>query len=211
MAEPPLWSDTELVRYLGVAEALFARHTHILVDDSSTFTEFSTVIGQSLYALDKRIVFIAELGLVVDDGVNDPTYTPLRDRTRGQLRSSYNTGRPYEYTAQVTKGSLRLYPTPDAVYDITMEVARKPLRVMSLPSDTSELDEEYQLCLCDYAAWQALTNNDPEGSNTVAAQVFKDKWDTVLRDVKRDMSKQRAGAYPRARGNWTGKIGGRYF
>ena len=210
-AVPPLWSDTELIRYLGQAEALFARHTHILTDSESDFTTFDTVAGQNLYALDKRIIFVAEAGIVLTAEDNSQSWHPLRDRTRVQLRNNFVQGRPNEYTAQVNKQSIRLSPVPDDVYTVQLSVARKPKKVMTQPAESPEIDEEYQLALCDYAAWQALMNNDPDGSNTVAADKFRDKWDLVLRDVKRDMSKQRAGAYPRARGNWTGKIRSRYW
>lgn len=205
-AEPYLWSDTELLHWLNEAHNLFARRTHALTDDTDAMTTFQTEAGTASYKLDDRIVFVAEAGIVTDDGNGNLSYQELRDRTRVQLRNTLRQGRPCAFTAQVSRNNIRLYPVPDDVYDIQMVVARKPLKRLVHAQDVPEIDEDYQYGLCDYVAWKALTNNDPEGANMSAAKDFQAAWALMLRDAKRDFARLRAGPNPRARGNWTGKI-----
>ena len=210
-AKPYLWQDIELVRFLNQAESDFARRTHCLIDDESTFTTLTTVIGQSTYTLDDRIIFVKELGLVLDDGEGNLTYRELGDKTRHQQRDNYAQGCPYSYNLQVARNKLRLYPVPDAEYTIKLSVARKPLRAMSNPKDVPEIPEEWHLCLCDYAAGRALINNDPERANMQSKNEFMASWDLHVRDAKREFTNLRSGVTPRARTNWTGKRWGTYF
>lgn len=209
MAEPPLWTDTELLRYLNEAEVTFARRTFALTDSTSAFTTFNTVVGQADYALDKRILLVAEAGIVTytTDTVPVPdSYQPLMDGARSQVPISFSQGKPCSQTAQVATGTIRLNPVPDDVYEVRLIVARKPLKSLVNSKDVPEIDEEYHICLCDFAAWRALRNNDPEGANMVAANEFRASWDLTIRDVRRDMARMRLGVKPQARANWTGKM-----
>lgn len=208
-AQPQLWSDTELIRYLNLAQVEFCRRTFALTDGSSSFTTFNTVAGDGAYLLDKRIVFIAEAWTVGRDNPDDVTEItsvhPLRDGARGQVPVSVHKGRPACWTAQIGTGMIRLHPVPDDVYEVQMIVSRKPLRDMADAKDIPEIDEEYHIPLCDFAAWRALTNNDPEGANMSSAKEFRAAWDLTIRDVRRDMARMRLGPKPQARANWTGK------
>lgn len=208
-AVPSLWSDNEIVRYLNQAEKEFAIRTHDIVDDTTVaVTQFITVPGQQVYTLHKSVIMVNELGLVEydeEDPPNEVSYSPLKDRTRQQLRRRYSKGRPTAYTAQVRTGSIRLDPIPDAAYTIEMVVARKPLRSMSQELHVPEIDEQYHLNLCDFAAFRCLTNNKPEGSDMAEGSEFKALWDLAVRDAKRAITNERAGTNPRAWVNWTGK------
>lgn len=210
-AAPYLWQDTELLRYLNQAQLEFARRTHILSDDESAFTSFSTVAGTSTYEFDDRIIAITEIGLEIDDGNGNLSYHGLRDRTRNQLKNSYSQGRPTQYNVQVAQNKIRLYPVPDAVYTVRMLVARKPLRDLQNGRDVPEIPEDYHLTLCNFAAMKALMNNDPERSQMQAATDFRGQWDLDVRDAKRYIAQLRGGVSPRARSNWTGKRWGSYI
>jgi hypothetical protein len=208
---PYLWQDAELLRYLNQAQLEFCRRTHTLQDDGSAFTTFDTVIGQNVYELDSRIIFVGECGVVLDDGNGNLSYHDMRDRTRGQLKNSYIAGRPNTYTLQVARQKIRLSPVPDAVYTVRMVVARKPLNDMVQARDEPEIPEDYHLTLCNFAAMKALMNNDPERAQMQAAGEFRSQWDLDIRDAKRYMTHMRSGVSPQARSNWTGKRWGNYF
>ena len=210
-AKPQLWTDTELVRFLNCGYKDFAIRTHNIIDDATpAYTTFDTVIGQDVYDLDPVVLLINELGIAEYD-ITDPllplltNYTPLQDRMRGQGKRIFMSGRPYYYTAQVRTNSIRLIPTPDAVYTIEMVVARKPKYDLSQGTDTPEINEEYHLNLCDFAAWRALTGNDPDGTNMTAGKAFRDIYDLAVRDAKRALARERLGVSPQGRANWTGK------
>lgn len=195
---PYLWSDDELIRYLNEAQAQFARRTHQLTDDSSDFTFVETEQGVATYTLDPRIVFVAEIHH--SDGI------ALRDRTRRTMRRGPTEGRPTLYSLDGQHRVMRLFPTPDAVYTLDLLVARKPLIALATDEDTPEIDEDYHLALCDGAVYRALRNNDPDASNTLSADTFKDSFDLQVRDAKRAVFRLRAGANLVARNNWTGKV-----
>lgn len=216
-ALPYLWQDAELNKYLSDAQVQFARRTHALVDDVSDFTEIITAADQELYPLDDRILRVDEAGIFDDLG----SYCALVDGTRGQIARRTTPGRPRAFTMQHTvdlegeagdpegsgspRHALRFDCVPDGIYTVQLRVARKPLCPLEEDRDVSELDEDYQLLLCDYAAWRALSNNRPEGANMAAAGDFLQTWDRGVRDAKRDIALLRAGADPRAMANWTGK------
>jgi hypothetical protein len=204
-AIPYLWSDKELILYLNEAMRLFARRTHCITDSTNTLTTFNTVVGTADYVLDRRIVFVSELGVVLDPGEDYQSYHPLTDNTRGQQLVTFSQGRPLCYTAQVASYNIRLSPVPDAVYKVVMTVARKPLLAVVQGTDIPEIDEDYHLALVDYAAYRALSNNDVDGTSQVSAEAFFAKWGLAVRDAKRDLSKTRSGASPQAHNNWTGK------
>lgn len=211
-ALPQLWTDSELLRFVNQAQLEFAIRTHNIVDDTTAeYTTITTEAGLGIYPISDKVVHVSEVGLVEYD-TTDPqnpvetNYQQLRSRTRNQLRRRYSKGRPCYYTAQVRSHAIRLDPIPDDVYTIEMVVARKPKRELINEKDVPEIDSEWHLNLCDYAAFRALTNNDPEGANMSTAGEFKGLWDMAIRDCKRQMSVLRASETPRARVNWTGKV-----
>lgn len=216
-AVPQLWSDFELTKYLNDGYVDFCRRTHLLTDAESAFTTFDTEAGTPDYALDQRIVRINELGVYIEDDSVDPpvsTYRSLRDGTRSQVPHRELQGVPSCYTQQIgvvpsgttTRSKVRLYPVPDDVYTVQMLVVRKPLARLSDINDRLEIDDDYELALCDYAAWRALTNNRTEGANMAQAEKFKEAYLFAVKDAKRNIALQRAGVFPRAVANWTGKV-----
>ena len=142
---------------------------------------------------------------MLDPETDTASYHPMSSNTRGQQHTSFRKGRPCAYTIQTRSNAARLWPVPDDVYKVVMVVARKPLNKLVNSKDIPEIDEDYHLGLCDYAAWRALTNNDPEGANMAAADKFFGAWSLMVRDAKRDLRRMRAGQFPQARDNWTGK------
>lgn len=206
IAQPTLWSDAELTVFLNEAQANFARRTFCLVDDSSPFTMFTTVPEQQEYALDPSIVRIDSAGVAeydADTGTLTNWY-PLRDGTRHQVPRTHGHGAPRLYTTQTARHRLRLYPVPEAEYEVQMAVCRLPVP-LEQAIDECEIAEDYQLALCDYAAWRALKNNSPEGAQMMPAADFRAAYDLVVRDARRDIATLHQGVFPQARGNWTGK------
>jgi hypothetical protein len=206
VALPTLWTDAEFTLFLNEAQSNFARRTFCLSDDTSKFTCFETEPDIQGYALDPRILRIEELGLVLEDSNSHKTWIPLRDGTRHQVPRTFASGRPALYGTQVARHTLRLWPIPDDYYTVQMRVSRLPVTPMAAATDECEIDEDYQLALCDYAAWRALKNNNPEGANMASAADFRAAYELVVRDAKRDLATLHRGESAQARGNWTGKI-----
>lgn len=192
--KPSLWSDDELTLYLNEAHDQFARRTHCLADEESDFTFLQTEPGVALYALDPVVVFVSDI--LHEDGL------PVRKLGGGRLRSTAQ-GRPSRYNTDSAVRSLRLYPTPDAVYTLDLLVARKPLARLANGADEPEIDEDFHLSLCEWAAYRALRNNDTDGMNVVEAAKFRESWELAVREGKRAVMRYRAS--PRQLNNWTGK------
>lgn len=201
-ASPTLWSDAEFKAFLNEAQANFARRTFCLSTDSEPFTTFDTEVGRQSYPLDPRVLRIDELGIL---DPNDGRWIPLRPGTRGQVPRTHVRGRPMHYTADAVRHTIRLAPIPDDVFTVEMVVRHLPLVPMSDPDDECSVDEDYQLALCDYAAWRALKNNSPEGAQMVPAGDFRAAYELHVRDAKRDLANLHRGEFAQARNNWTGK------
>lgn len=196
-AAPHLWDTGELKVYLSQAEVIFCRRTHVLVAEDKPFAQVQTEPGKKAYDLGKKVVHVYE--------VLDETGRPLRDCSRSGFPKIFAENKPRAFTTARGKNMLTLSPTPDDEYHLSLLVAHLPEQTISQKGDHDEpeIPEEYQHHLCQYAAYKALMNNDPEGSNTVAAAEFLASWEEVLREAKRDVFRQRTPAGATVRTNWT--------
>lgn len=196
-AEPHLWSDEEIKVYLSQAEVIFCRRTHVLVTDEGSIAHLTTEAGKRAYDLGDKVVHVYE---VLDD-----TGRPLRDCARSAFPKIFAESKPRSFTSARGKNTLTLSPTPDDEYELSMLVAHLPAQSISdkSGSEEPEIPEEYRYYLCQYAAHKAMMNNDPEGSNTVAAETFLIAWEDALRQAKRDVFRQRTPAGASIRTNWT--------
>lgn len=196
-AEPHLWGDEELTLYFNQAEQLFARRTHCLIAEDGPLSELPLLQGEQAYALNPKTVAII--------AVYDNLGTIMRDVSRGKVKTRWMSGRPTAYSTDAAVKTIRFVPTPDDDYEVSMVVAHKPLNDLANPSDTPSIPEEYHLFLCDYVAYMALRNNDPEQSQMAAADMFRAQWEESVREAKRELHLLRNGANPRAVRSWTGK------
>lgn len=197
VAAPTLWSVEELLRYLSEAESIFARRTHcIVVDSDEPAAVLTTAQGVSTYALDPSVIHVYE--------IMDDTGRPLHDRSRRQLARTFGESAPRQFTTGRGSKTVRLAPTPDKEYALHMLIARKPERPLTCETDEPEIPEEYHLTLCQYAAYMCLSNNAPEGSDTISADKFLINWETAIREAKREQFRLRVPANARVVNNWTG-------
>lgn len=198
-AQPYLWPDELLILYFNDAQDQFARRTHCLSDSESDFTFIETEAGVASYALDPRVIFVAE--------IVDETGHPVRDRSRRQIVRRFGEGRPVAFTTDASVKTLRLHPTPDKAYVLDLLVARRPLNKLVDETDEPEIPEQHHLDLCDWVVYRCLRNNDPETvAMAVTPDVFRADWEMKVRDAKHDVYRLRSGDNPTARGNWTGKV-----
>lgn len=196
--KPYLWPDDLLRAFLNEAQDQFARRTHCLIDEESSFTVLETEVGERVYRLDPRVVFL--YAIYNDDG------RPLRDGPRRQMPIQPGEAKPTAFTCDTSTGRLRLYPAPDAVYTLYLRVARKPLQPLVNDDDVPEINEEYHLALCDWVVYRALRNNDIEAVQMTPADTFRASWELSVRDAKRDVVRMNAGHSARVLTNWTKKV-----
>lgn len=193
--QPYLWSDDLLLMLLNEAEIIFARKTHCLMTDCSSFAFVVTVPGQARYALSKDVIYVQEI--IREDG------NPVRNRSRSKMIGRMATGKPSTFSLDAGANAIKLHPTPDDEYELNMLVAHKPTRKITASSTSPEIPEEYHSALAQYACAKALTNNAPEGSDTVSAEPFMVAWEMALREAKRDAYHLRQGPSPTVINDWT--------
>jgi hypothetical protein len=196
LAQPVLWSNDELLLYLNDAESLFARRTHNIVDDTSDLGLLQVEAGKHTYTLNKKIIHVYE--------IEDEVGRPLKSRSRNQMPRVFGEGRPYAFTTGRGSKTVRLAPTPAEDTTFRMLVARMPEKPMVYEYDEPEIDEEYHLALCEWAVYRALTNNDPEGSETISAEPFLARWNQAISEAKREGFRLRTPTGATVRTNWTG-------
>lgn len=194
-AKPPLWSDEELTLYFNEAQDQFARRTHCLLDEESDFTVLETEVGVRLYTLDERIVYVSEM--LHEDG------THVRQGLRSRMNRGSAQAKSRYFSTDAKVRQIRLYPEPDDVYTIQMLVARKPLERLAVAADEPEIDEDYHITLCEWAAHRALRNNDVDGANMIEADKFRLSWEIAVRVAKLDVMRFRSSRMQL--NNWTGK------
>lgn len=198
--QPYLWADEELIRYFAEGEAKFARHTHCLVSDDNELSQLELQAGVASYPLSPDIIHVYDMHN--EEGV------PLRALPRSRAPHMVAEGSPRSFSTGRGSNTVRVYPTPDDAYVVTMLVAHLPIEKLSVDADQEyaepTIPEEYHLHLSLYAAYKALLNNDPEGSNTTAAADFYAQWMEALREAKRDGFSLRTPSNARVVTNWTG-------
>lgn len=193
---PYLWSDALLYRLLSQGEAIHARRTHSIVDDTQTI---STSIDEPGYDLPEGTIFV--LSARVDTRSRDmPSYT--RKAIPSHLLTS--TGEPSIFTLDERTNALRVYPVPDAAYTINLRTARLPSTAIA-SAVTPEIPTRYHEDLAEYAAWRALQSNDVDGQNTKSAERHKADWEQRVSDAKRELYRMQLGSNPSAVSSWTGK------
>ena len=182
-ASPQLFSDPSLIRYLNEGYAIFARTTHAFTREF----ELDTIAGQKRYDMPSDVIHVRDV--VGSYGIS------LGHYSRKTRRASC-TGRPTQYTTDTKHRSIKFWPVPDNVYTFEIEAAVLPERVED--GDELDLDYDHGLLLPHFIAFRTLMNNDPDGSQTVAASDFQALWLAGLRDAKMEFARMKLGDQPRA-------------
>lgn len=186
---PFLFSDDEIVAYINEGLSKFCRGTHSLIDRFVVQLDE----GVSTYDLPESTIHVRH--------VTTPAGVPLQPITRRHPLPE-RTGRPRVYTADVATGKFRVYPAPNEDTELELDVALMHEEVED--GDDIHLDPDHALLLAQWVAYRCLQNNDPDGSNTIAAEPFLASWLDGVRNAKMEFQHLRMGdvltAQPRS---WT--------
>lgn len=181
-AQPYLYSTDEIIRTISEGVKLFARHTHCLLQD----VQLTTTAGTARYTLPPTVCYVRQVSL---DG---HFLTPYTRRAKPRAYS----GRPTAYSTDSAQSSIKLWPIPDAAYTLTLDCAIVPAALSS--SSTIPLTDEWLPTIMDYAASRLLNNNDPDGSQQIAAALFEKRWKEGLLAAKNQEIIIRNGDEPSA-------------
>lgn len=204
IAQPQLWSDSELIRLLNYAEVQACRRAHLIID-ATTVTDMGTaatastngtagtngikslcwvpiVANQSTYSLSPKILQIKRCQLAsMTYPLNGPvTYSELDDLysgwfgTNGTVGTAGSGGVPYFYINE-PNNTLTFVPAPSSSDVARLVVSRIPLWPFTLQT-SPEIDEQYHIDLCDWAAHLAYLKPDSDTLNENLAKYYEDKF-----------------------------------
>lgn len=201
---PQLWSDAELLRFLNYAEVQACRRAHLIIDgttatDKGTAATASTngtagtngirslcwvpiVADQATYSLSPKILMIKRCQLAsmsyplqgpVTQSELDELY-PNWFGTNGTVGTAGSGGVPICFTNE-PNNSLTFILAPSSNDIARLVVSRIPLWPFTL--DTSpEIDEQYHVDICDWAAHLAYSKPDSETLNFNLAKIYEDRF-----------------------------------
>jgi hypothetical protein len=176
-AEPQLWPDSLILRYLQEAESLFCRMTHVYVTDD---TVIKTVAGQNKYEMPSNVLRV--IGAVTANNKLAEMY----DRAIVIVNQD-RTGEPKGYSTGLSPDRIVFYPVPDAEYEVTITAASLPDYPLRENSACMVVPNQYQFSLADYAAYRLLTSHDIDEMSQTLADKYERRWQEGLRDAKRSI------------------------
>lgn len=183
---PQLWSDSELLRLLNLAEAQACRRAQLIVDSSTEedndelpLCTLSITAGTATYSLSPKILQIRRCqlrsmsyplrGPVQIDELDDVAWGWMGT---GGIVSAGTGGSPSVFTNESNNRiTIVLAPASDDTADLV--VVRLPLDDITL-STSPEIEDQYHLGLCNWAAHLAYMKPDSETINLNLAKMHED-------------------------------------
>ena len=207
-----LWSDETLVRYIKDAERRFARQSLILRDSTTaSVVQIKLKTGVQDYPLHPSVLAVLSAkwkddafdlqrsGHALIKQANPPEFLSFDP----SAPTSVSPGRPLAYFTDETvvyahsgRVVLSVYPAPSSVENDTivyMRVIRLPVVRYSMDDldRESELPEDYQLDVLEWAAYRAQRGFDSDAGAPTSAEAHKAAFDlavqNAIKETKRKM------------------------
>lgn len=206
-----LWSSKTLTRYLNAAQERLCRRAWALVDIGHAQAGVITLVeGKTVYTLHKSVLRV--LGLTFDTGV-----VPLPGMSDADIQGAvvpttdffdYITvtartpGNPLAFSRDAGTRLIRVTPAPAAAQaglKLYLKVARLPTCPLEhdKPKQCPEVDEQWHLDMCRYAAGCALTHPTADSQQKTLGASLKEDFERVVRELRQE--RERAwSSIPRA-------------
>lgn len=195
---PNAWSDTELLRFLNYAEVQACRRAHLLVDSTTAndngtaatagtmgqkpLCQLTVVADQAYYLLSPKILQIKRCQLQsMTYPLEGPlSYAELDDLmagwfgTSGTVGTSGTGGVPYGFLNE-PGNTITFVLAPSTNDTAFLVVSRLPLTSFTIQT-SPEIDEQFHLGLCDWAAHLAFMKPDSDTLNLNLSKLYEDKF-----------------------------------
>lgn len=205
------WSDETLLRYIKDAERRFARDTLILRDGHSPqYCQITLLENVREYALHELVLAVlsaraagqqsdlyrsghALVAVPKTEEVLDFDTISNDDASTGAPQAVYTD----ETLVYASRGrvTLSVYPLPDADADGTVITAR----VVRLPKGeytaqdldrASEIPEDYQFDVLEWAAFRAQSGGDADSGSTTSATTHRDNFEAAVMKAKKELRRK---------------------
>ena len=159
--DPPLWTDTFLLRALNEARSQAARRARMLEDATTAEVCRITVTAtQDTYSIDPRVLYVRR----VKHSLIDRPLPKLSVQDADLHKPGWENDPDSEPVAWIPWGDhqLRLTPPPDTNAVLNLIVVREPLVDVTLASDEDEMEFEprYHYALKDWMMFRAYMQRD---------------------------------------------------
>lgn len=164
VAKPYLWTDAFLNGAAAEAEIEACRRGRLILDSKeSSITRIDTTVGENLYELDHRIIFIRR---VMVAGRSLPVKKiDLRDLDAGVPGWESHEGTIERYCLNHTTGHLLTYRKPstsDEAQQISLTVVREPLNRLEKDGDRPEIEPRLHSHLRHWMVFLAYMKPDED-------------------------------------------------
>lgn len=206
-AEPYLWSDVELYRYMTEAQEMFCRLGGGIADSTTaSIVEIEATISEEFSDISPKILKIRQARRAEDNRVID--IINFEDFERPSLITDY--GHSVTYNMDDTEGELQIMVTgmeQDKVrwYHIPAETQTVKLIVYRLPlydditGQTIEIHSQHHMELIHWMKYRAYCKQDAEAYDRSKADDFKARFlescDMAKREREKREHKPRAVVY----------------
>lgn len=182
---PKKWADELIVSRLNEAQKKTCRTLKAYIDDT---VQVDLAADTDTYELDRRVFHVFNAHV-------EGSVLALSPTTKFFLPISSQVGVPTTYVTDSRARSIRLWPAPAEDGVLLLRAALFPMDMSADDGDIEcGLDEEYQPCLPDWAAFRCFSDDDADGRSDGAAKLAKDRYDSAVRQYKRDLYQFRVGS-----------------
>ncbi len=187
-ADPPLWSDGLILRYLGEAQTAFCRETEGLEDSTSSVCRVAVPAGTATLRLNPKI---RKLRAATWGAAPLTLMSVEQARAEGIILGAVRSGTPRLIVTGLGGGRVQLFPTPVQDGTLQLDVFRLPLTTIESASDETEVDDRYAPTLLHYALHRAYSRPDPDTMDRVRADYFLELFKVECAAAEREQGRAR--------------------
>jgi hypothetical protein len=189
-AEPFLWSDEEVYRYLDDAQKMFCRLTDGISDaTTAAVTEIAVAAGATWLSLHKSILKIRAASRN-SDGAALSTIN-YEDLARLGIRLDGRTGPLRTLITGMEENKLRLACAASLADKIKLLVFRLPLASIDGDGQCLEIGEQHHMHLLHWAKSRAYLKQDAETFDKAKSQEFEAWFRSYCAEAQKEQERKR--------------------
>ncbi len=161
LAQPYLWADESVNRWLNEAEREATERARLLYDESTIVSRITLRAGVPEYKLNPLIIDIDKAGVLASTG-RHVLRTP-REQVERIPNWQQTAGNPSFFF--FTDDTLSVWPVPPADDSLQLRVWRYPREVMERDEDEPEIPARYHMRMVDWACHLAYLKRDADAED----------------------------------------------
>lgn len=183
-AEPFLWSDTLILRYLDEAQTAFCRETEGLEDQIVV----TAAAGSPTVRLPAKVRKIRAARL---EGLPRELELMSVEEAGAWGMVPGAPGVPRILVMGGRAGTVQVVPVPQEDTRIVLDVFRLPNGRVESMGDELEVDEVHAPTLMHYALYRAYSRPDPDAMDRVRADYFREQFELEVLRARREQGRRR--------------------